>query len=172
MLRHRLAPSGPLRARAAQSGQLSRLELLLDQSALKPESIPVQTLQAPRSTADLSRFVEQLSLQVEQRARLTPEQLQAREYELKWRRARLERSSTLTGPWEKWGPVPALGVIVLSIYAANQGFLGQRELWWVLAAAVALQLCATFYGMHLRDQLELELQLVEFARRRQADRGE
>lgn len=120
-------------------------------------------------TPELVQYVEEVSLRVEQLAQLPSEQLQALQLELEWRRARWKRwSSILSGPRAQWGLVAWLSFIVGSLYAGSQGFLGERALWWVLAGVFALQLCFAFYAIHVRDALQLELQLVEFARRQQA----
>ncbi|HKO92828.1 MAG TPA: hypothetical protein VJU61_16850 [Polyangiaceae bacterium] len=124
----------------------------------------------PESIEELPRFVQRLALQIDQQARLPPERLQALKEELEWRLGRWERwSSVLAGSWAQWGLAPGLAVILVSAYAATHGFLGEQALWWVLAGVVALQLCFTAYAMHVRHELERALQLVEFARRQQAN---
>lgn len=124
------------------------------------------------SMEDLPRLVEEFSLQVEQQARLPPEQLQALQHDLEWRRIRAEQWLRRSLGTSRAGFAPAVGVIFIGVYAGIQEFLGMRALWWMLAGVLALQQCLTFYVMHVRDQLERDLQLVEFARRRQANPGE
>lgn len=127
----------------------------------------------PESIEDLPRFVEELSLQIEELARHSPERLQDLQLELELRRLRAEQWLSVGGTlWSRMGIAPAVGVIFISVYAGSQDLLGLRSLWWMLAAAFALQSGFTFYVMRVRDRLERDLQLVEFARRQQANAGE